>query len=66
MKQKRVLKRWVKNLLWVVLGAIIGISIYQLFTITSIHTTPAGSYECKGGIVKVCSGSKKVANYLGV
>ena len=29
-------------------------------------TTEAGIYTCEGGVVKVCSGSQKVASYLGV
>lgn len=66
MKKKRVLKRWVKNLLWVVLGAIIGISLYQLFTLKTVEHTPVGDYECSGGILKICSGSKEIATYLGV
>lgn len=66
MKKKRVLKRWVKIALWMILGALLGIAIYQLFTLDSTYTTPVGSYTCKGGLLKVCSGSNEVANYLGV
>jgi len=65
-KTKLVLKRWVKNTLWVMLGALIGIAIYQLFTETYTKVTPAGQYTCKGGIIQVCTGSKEVADYLGV
>jgi hypothetical protein len=31
-----------------------------------IKTTPVGDYECKGTLLKVCSGSQAVADYLGV
>lgn len=31
----------------------------------SVHTI-AGDYQCKGGLIKVCSGSSNVASYLGV
>lgn len=30
------------------------------------YETPAGSYTCTGGLIKACSGSKEVADYLGV
>ena len=66
MKKYR-LRRWVKNLLWILLGALIGIIIYQMFTIRTVEYTPVGSYECSGGIIKICStDSNDVANYLGV
>lgn len=64
-KKKYKLKRWVRNVLWVLLGALIGISIYQFITIKTINNTSLGNYECHGGIVQVCSGSSKVAKYLG-
>ncbi len=63
-KKKYVLKRWVKNTLWVFLGALIGIAIYQLFTVHTTIETPVGNANCNGGIVKVCTGSREVANYL--
>lgn len=66
MRKKYVLKKWVKDLLKVVAGAIIGIAIYQLFTVETVKTTPAGDYTCKGGIIQVCTGSEAVADYLGV
>lgn len=66
MKKKRVLKRWVKNTLWVMLGAVIGITVYTLFTVTTVKHTPVGDYTCNGTLIKVCGGSTAVANYLGV
>lgn len=66
MERKRRLKPWVKNTLWMILGALIGIAIYQLFTVETTKDTPAGSYTCRGGIIKVCTGDKEVADYLGV
>jgi len=66
MKKRYKLKNWVKYLLFTILGAVIGIAIYQLFTIKNTYETPVGSYSCNGGIIQVCSGSKEVANYLGV
>ena len=66
-KQKRYrLRTWVKLVLWTIFVAFITISIYQMFTITTIHTTPVGSYTCKGKLIQVCGGSKEVADYLGV
>lgn len=65
MKKYR-LKRWVKNTLWIILGAVIGIAGYQLFTLETTKETPVGKYTCKGGIVQVCTGSNEVADYLGV
>lgn len=71
MKTKRYrLKPQVKKIinicLLLLLGALIGITIYQLFTIKTIKSTQAGNYECNGGLIKICSGSKEVADYLGV
>lgn len=60
--KKRKVKMWVK----VILIILAVISVYQLFTIKVDKTTPVGSYSCKGGIIKVCTGSKRVANYLGI
>ena len=65
-KKKYRLKRWVKNLLWIILGAIIGITIYQLFTIETVYETTVGNYTCRGSIIEICSGSNEVTNYLGV
>lgn len=66
MKKRYVLKKWVKDLLKVVAGAIIGIAIYQLFTVETVKHTPVGDYTCKGGIIQVCTGNEAVADYLGV
>lgn len=65
MKKYR-LRRWVKNLLWFLLGALVGISIYQLFTLKTIEVTPVGNYTCTGGIIKSCTGNQEVAEYLGI
>ena len=66
-KQKQYkLRTWVKVALWTIFVAFISIAIYQLCTITKHYTTPVGSYQCRGGLIKVCSGSKEVADYLGV
>lgn len=64
--KKRKLKRWVKNVLWMILGAFIAITIYQLFTLETVKETPVGSYTCRGGIFQICTGSNEVADYLGV
>lgn len=61
----RKLKKWVKPLLLLLIGSVIGIAIYQLFTLKENYTTPAGSYTCIGGIVKVCTGTSSVADYIG-
>lgn len=65
MKKRYVLKRWVKNMLWLILGAILGIAIYTLFTVETSGTTPnGGEYTCKGTIVKVCTGDYKAYKYF--
>lgn len=67
MKTKRYkLKGWVKVMLGFIAGAVIGIAIYQLFTVETVKHTPAGDYTCNGGIIQVCTGSEAVADYLGV
>lgn len=66
MKRYR-LRKWVKNLLWVLLCSLVAIAIYQIFTIKTVEYTPVGTYECNGGIIKVCSTNcPDVAGYLGV
>ena len=63
--KKRVLKRWVKNVLWVSLGIVIGISAYTLVKVETHGTTPnGGEYTCKGTIIKVCSGDYKAYKYF--
>ena len=64
--KKYKLKKWVKVCLWTLFVAYISIAIYQLFTITTYHTTPVGTYKCKGELIKVCGGNSEVADYLGV
>ena len=63
---RRKLRSWVKAIILLVVGALIGITIYQFFTIKEIKQTPVGSYRCYGGIIKFCISSNEVANYLGV
>lgn len=60
------LRRWVKVMLWTLFVAFITLSLYQLKTIKTIKSTPVGSYTCHGKLIQVCSGSKEVADYLGV
>lgn len=64
--KKRKLKPFVKNIIFILIGAFIGIAIYQLFTLSDITKTDAGEYYCNGGLIKICSSNKKVAEYLGV
>lgn len=63
---KRRLRPWVKYILVAIISAIVAITIYQLFTLETTKNTPAGNYTCKGGIIKICTCSKEVADYLGV
>lgn len=63
---KPEVKKIMNIILLLLLGALIGIAIYQLFTIKTIKSTPVGNYECNGGLIKICSGSKEVADYLGI
>ncbi|MCI7554478.1 MAG: hypothetical protein MST00_03510 [Tenericutes bacterium] len=66
-RKKLKLKRWVKNIIWLLAGALLGITIYQMFTIRTVNETPYGNYTCYGKIIKVCSSeNSEVANYLGV
>ena len=60
------LRRWVYITLWTIFIGFIAIAIYQLITIKTYHTTPVGTYQCNGKLIKICGGSKKVADYLGV
>lgn len=62
-RKRRVLKRWVKNILWILLGSLIGIIFYSLVTEVNSYTNPEGTYSCRGNIIKVCTGSQNVYNY---
>lgn len=65
MKKYR-LKRWVKVTLLILFIGFTALTIYQIKTEKTTYSTPLGSYECKGKIIKICYGSKQVADYLGV
>ena len=60
------LRRWVKIMLWTLFVAFTTLSLYQLATVKKIKSTPVGNYTCHGKLVQICSGSKEVADYLGV
>lgn len=62
-RKRRVLKRWVKNTLWILLGTLIGIIFYSLVTEVNTYTNHEGTYSCRGNIIKVCTGSQEVYNY---
>ena len=63
--KKRVYRKWVKNMGLLIVGAILGITIYTLFTTETHGTTPnGGEYTCKGAIVRVCSGDSKASKYF--
>lgn len=64
--KKRKLKPFVKNIIFILIGAFIGIAIYQLFTLSEITKTDFGEYYCDGELIKICSSNKKVAEYLGL
>lgn len=64
MKKYRI-KKWVKVATGLLITIIIGITIYQSFIVETIKSTPVGNYTCRGGLIKVCTGSKEVAEYLG-
>lgn len=64
-------KSYIKNTILKVgllflIGAIMGIAIYQLFTIETVKSTPVGNYTCRGDLLEFCVGNKEVADYLGV
>lgn len=64
--KKLKLRKWVWLVIYTLLIVILTITIYQLLTFTTIHTTPVGSYTCHGKLIQLCNGSKEVADYLGV
>ena len=64
MKKYR-LKRWVRVTLYSLFAVYMCVAIIQFFTVRTIHSTPVGSYTCIGKFIKVCGGSKEVADYLG-
>lgn len=62
-RKRRVLKRWIKNTLWILLGSLIGIIFYSLVTEVNTYTNSEGTYSCRGSVIKVCSGSQDLYNY---
>ena len=64
--KKYRLKKWIIVVLFTLFVAFMLIAIYQIKTIKTTYSTPVGSYTCYGKLIQVCSGSKEVANYLGV
>lgn len=64
MKKYR-LKRWVKVTLCSLFIVFMFVSVIQFFTVKKITTTSYGSYTCIGKLIKVCGGSRQVADYLG-
>lgn len=74
---KKRLKKFFKSLTfieWIELMVILALVIAGIILIfrflfigpTKTYDTPAGSYTCSGGLIKVCTGSREVADYLGV
>ena len=55
-----------KKLIKLGLYILMVVSIIQLFTIKEVVETPAGNYISRGGIIKICSGSEEVYDYLGI
>ena len=66
MKNKKRKILWNRVFIALALLMLGGYSIVTLFTVTTVKHTPVGDYTCNGAILKVCSGSNAVANYLGV
>ena len=65
-RKKYKLKIWIKVFLLLLIGALIGVTIYQLFTVKTTRKTPVGNYMCRGGIVQICTANSEVSDYLGV
>ena len=59
--KKYRLKRWCKCTLLTVIFILLVVTIIQFFTTSTYVTTPSGSYNCNGGWLKVCAGSREVA-----
>lgn len=61
-------KEWIEliSILFVFIVGLISIFKFIFIGEPKTYTTPAGEYTCTGGLIKVCSGSKEVADYLGV
>ena len=59
---------WIE-LLFLILLFIAGLIVIFKFIFiggTMTYETPVGSYQCTGGLIKVCNGSQEVMNYLGI
>lgn len=65
MKKYRLRMR-VKVSLWILFVGFLTTALVQIGTIKTIKTTPIGTYECRGKLIKICNGSSDVADYLGV
>lgn len=62
-------KVWNKYLIYIILpliGAYLGISIYQMFTVNTVKKTDSGVVSCKGGLMKICSSTSETYASLGI
>lgn len=67
-KRKEVIKRrkMIYTFVTTLVFGFLAISTIQIFTSKPVTTkTPVGEYTCQGGLIKSCSGSKAVMDYLG-
>jgi hypothetical protein len=64
MKRKRRLKKPIKRALIIIL--IIALIKILFIGETETTNTPAGSYTCSGGLIKICTGSQAVADAEGI
>lgn len=53
-------------LVFVIIGVLFTIFKFLFIGKTTTYETPVGEYTCSGGLIKVCGGSKEVADYLGI
>ena len=68
-KNKKLIKRrkMIYTFVTVLVFGFLLISTIQIIKSKPVTTkTPAGEYTCQGGLIKTCSGSKAVMDYLGV
>lgn len=61
-------KEWLQLIGIILIIVLASIKLFEILFVgpTITKETPVGSYQCSGGLIKVCSGSEEVYDYLGV
>lgn len=64
--KRNKIKKMIYTLVTILVLGFLLISTIQIFTSEPVTTkTPVGEYSCQGKLIKICSGTEEVMDYLG-